>query len=120
MRLLAMTVAVFSILLAADNSVTGTWDVQTEVMGNAGSAVCALKQDGNKISGTCTMGGADQAVTGEIADEKVSFKHAAEYNGQALTIIYTGKFESATALAGEVIVQPFEVAGTFKATRKGQ
>jgi hypothetical protein len=118
MRPFAMAVAVFAVVLAGDISVTGRWDVQTEVMGNAGSAVCALKQEGSKIAGTCNMGGADQAVTGEIADQKVTFRHAAEYNGQTLTIIYNGKFESATVLSGEVNVQPFEVGGTFKATKR--
>lgn len=118
MKIVVMTAAAVVALVAAANSVTGKWDVQTEVMGNPGAAVCALKQEDDKISGTCTMGGADQPVTGQVADGKITFKHAAEYEGNALTITYTGKIESETALSGDVMVNPFGVSGTFKATRK--
>jgi hypothetical protein len=118
MRIVVMAVLVAGALAAAENSVTGTWDVQTEVMGNAGSAVCTLTQDGEKIGGKCAVSGKDWTVTGEIAGEKVTFKHDGEYEGQSLTITYAGKFESATVVSGDVNVQPFEVAGTFKATRK--
>jgi hypothetical protein len=89
-------------------------------MGYQGSADCTLKQEDNKITGTCTSGGTVQGVTGEITDEKVTFRHASEYEGQALTLTYTGKFESPTALAGELYVQPFDVGGTFRGTRKAE
>ena len=118
MKSLLTILAATAMALAADNSITGTWDVQTEVMGNGGSAVCTLKQDGNKVTGTCSSGGADRVVTGEITEKKVVWKHAAEYNGEALTITYSGTVESATSMAGDVNVLPFDVNGTFKARKK--
>ena len=118
MKSLLAILAATAMALAADNSITGTWDVQTEVMGNQGSAVCTLKQDGNKVTGKCSIGGTDQDVTGEITEKKVTWKHAAEYNGETLTITYLGTFESATSLAGDVNVLPFDVTGTFKAKKK--
>jgi hypothetical protein len=120
MKIVAMAAVVLATVLSAENSVTGKWDIQTEVMGNVGSAVCTLKQDGATISGKCTMGEADQTVTGQITDNKITFKHGAEYNGEALTINYTGKFDSEKALSGDVTVDPFGVSGTFKATRKAE
>jgi hypothetical protein len=118
MKFFLMMLAAATVALAADNSITGTWDVQTEVMGNVGTAVCTLKQDGNKVTGKCTVEGVAQDVTGEIADQKVTFQHGGEYNGEALTITYSGTFESAASLTGEVNVKPFDVSGTFKAKKK--
>lgn len=115
-----IALAAAAVTLAADNSISGTWDVQTDVMGNPGSAVCTLKQDGNKVTGKCAIGGTDQDVTGDVADQKITFKHGAEYNGQPLTILYSGKVDSATALSGEVNVQPFDANGTFKAAKRAE
>lgn len=120
MNLFALTVAFLAALAVPEKTVTGTWDLQTEVMGNANASVCTLTQDGTKLTGKCGIGGAEQVVTGEVTDEKVTFKHAAEYNGEALSLSYTGKFESDTALVGEFTVDPFGVTGTFRATRKVQ
>ena len=83
------------------------------------SAPSALSSmDGNKVAGKCTVEGVAQDVTGEIADQKVTFQHGGEYNGEALTITYSGTFESATSLTGEVNVKPYDVGGTFKAKKK--
>ena len=120
MKVFWIALAAAGACLAADNSINGTWDVQIEVMGNQGAAVCTLKQDGNKVTGKCNQSGTDQTVTGEVADQKITFQHGADYNGQALTIVYSGKFESATVLSGDVNVQPFDAGGTFKATKKAE
>jgi hypothetical protein len=106
--------------LAADNSITGTWQVETDIMGNQGSMVCTLKQDGDKISGNCALGDTDQEVTGEVKNQTVTWKHGGDYNGQALTITYSGTFQSASSIAGDVNVQPFEASGTFTAKKKGK
>jgi hypothetical protein len=118
MKFLLMMLAATTVTLAGDKSITGTWEVQTEIMGNENMTVCTLTQDSNKVTGKCTVNGADQAVKGEITDQKVTFQHGGEYNGEALTIIYSGTFDSPTALTGEVNVQPFDVSGTFKAKKK--
>jgi hypothetical protein len=119
MNVVLMAVTLAAALATGDTSVTGTWNLQSEVAGNTGSAVCTLAQDGNKITGKCTMGdNTEQKVTGEVDGDKVTFSHGAEYNGEALTVTYSGKLESATVLSGNVNVQPYNVDGTFKATKK--
>lgn len=120
MTFLTMMLAAVAVAAQADRSMTGTWSLETEVMGYAGSAVCALVQEGNKITGKCASEGVDRPVTGEISSGKYSFQHASEYEGQALTIVYAGTLESDTALAGSMTVQPFDVAGTFKAKKQEQ
>ena len=121
MRVVMIALALVAALAARETSVAGTWNVESEVAGNAGSSVCTLAQQDNKITGKCTSeNGGEQKVTGEIEGGKVTFRHAGEYNGEALTITYTGKFESATVLSGAVNVLPYNVDGTFKATKKAE
>ena len=118
MKFFLMLLAAAMIQAPASRTIAGTWSLDTEVMGYTGSAVCALAQEGSKIAGKCTSEGVDRPVTGEIAGGKYSFQHASEWEGQALTIVYSGTLDSDTALAGSMTVQPFDVAGTFKAKKK--
>jgi hypothetical protein len=118
MKFFLMVMLAAVVQAPTDKSVAGTWSLETEVMGYPGSAVCALAQEGGKITGKCTSDGVDRPVTGEIAGGKVTFQHASEYNGEALTIIYSGTFDSDTTLAGAMTVRPYEVTGTFKAKKK--
>jgi hypothetical protein len=118
MHFFLMMVAAAAMTAAPERSVTGTWSLESEVMGYAGSAVCTLKQEGSKVMGKCTSEGTDQAVTGEVEGQKVTFQHASAYNGEPLTIIYSGTFDSDTSLAGAMTVKPFEAVGTFKAKKK--
>jgi hypothetical protein len=118
MKFFLMMAVAAMVQAPADRSVAGTWSLETEVMGYTGSAVCALAQEGGKITGKCTSEGVDRPVAGDIAAEKFTFQHASEYNGEALTIIYSGTFDSDTTLAGAMTVRPYEVSGTFKAKKK--
>jgi hypothetical protein len=54
-------------------------------------------------------------VTGEVKEGKVTFSHGGEYEGQALTITYSGTLASPAALKGTIDVQPFAASGTFSA-----
>ncbi len=117
MQFILAMLAAAMVQAPADRSIGGTWSLETEVMGYAGSAVCVLAQDAGKITGKCTTEGVDRPVTGEISGGKYSFQHASEYEGQALTIVYAGTLDSETTLSGSMTVQPFDVAGTFKAKK---
>jgi hypothetical protein len=103
-----------------DPMVSGTWEIKSEVMGYPGAEVCTLTQDGKAIAGKCTSEDKSHEVTGEIAGENVTFKHAGDYQGQPLTITYTARFESDAVLSGAVNVLPYDVNGTFKATKKAE
>jgi hypothetical protein len=118
MKFFLMILAAATVAAGAERSITGTWSLETEVMGNTGSAVCTLKQEENKLTGKCNLSGTDQPVTGEIDGQKVTFQHGSTYNGEALTLVYSGAFDSDTTLAGVLTVKPYEVSGTFKAKKK--
>ena len=117
MTFFLMMMAAGAVTAQAERSIAGTWSVESEVMGNTGSAVCTLTQEGSKVTGKCTSEGIDRPVTGDVTGQKFTFQHPSEYNGEALTLVYSGTFDSDTTLSGALTVKPYEVSGTFKAKK---
>lgn len=109
--------------LAADNSLSGTWKVEGNVSGYAVNRICALKQDGKKLTGSCQNGDPsadDKAVlqlTGNVDDKNVTWKYDAEWNGSILTATYAGTWDGDAAITGAIDVQPVNAAGTFTAKK---
>jgi hypothetical protein len=101
----------------ASSGLTGSWKIEVDVAGEAHSGTCSIMQDGEKLAGTCKVEGGEQALTGEVKGQKVTWSHKGEYNGEALTATYKGTIESPTSVKGDIDVQPFDVAGTFTATK---
>ena len=100
----------------ADDSLSGTWQVTGDVMGNPIDQRCTFKQTGATLGGSCVGGtGEKLEVTGEVKDGKVVFRYKTDYQGQPLTIVYTATTASAKQLRGTVDVQPMSVSGTFTA-----
>lgn len=104
---------------AGADTLSGTWQVTGEVMGNPLNELCTLKQAGTKLTGSCKNTDAADAkpfdVTGDVQGGKVAFSHPGDYQGQPLTVSYAGILASAKAFKGTVDVQPFGVSGTFTA-----
>ena len=118
MLLPALLVA--AIFAAPSDSLSGTWEVTGDVMGNPLNEICTLKQSGTVITGSCRAAmPADApawAVTGEVKGDSVSFSHGGDYEGTPLTIAYTGTRSAGAQLKGNVMVAPFSAGGTFSAT----
>jgi hypothetical protein len=113
-HLFAMVLVAVSPVLAADPSLTGSWKISLNVSGNTYPMVCAFQQDGEKLSGTCKGGdNSDNTLTGQVQGQKISFKHQTPYNGDMITLSYSGTVSSATEIKGAVDVQPFGVQGDF-------
>ncbi len=105
----------------SSNSVSGTWKVSGDVSGNSIDQVCTFTQDGKKLAGSCKSAEADKptAITGEVNDKKVTWQHDADYQGQKLTVAYTGALDaSGSQLKGDIDVQPVGVSGTFSAQKQ--
>jgi uncharacterized protein (DUF2147 family) len=114
--LLALTL-VASLHAASVDSIAGKWQLKGDVVGNPINTTCEIAQSGTKITGVCSsmeQGGPDQPITGEVKGDSVTFSHGGEYQGTALTIIYSGKLSS-HKLEGTINVKPFDAAGTFTA-----
>ena len=103
--------------LAPAADVTGTWQIRGDIMGSPLNTVCTLKQADTAITGTCSVEGQGAAdVKGEVKDGKVTFQHGGDYEGQALTVVYSGTLVSPTELKGTITINPFDVGGEFTAT----
>lgn len=100
-------------LLAADPSLTGSWKISINVNGEDHAAACTFQQDGEKLAGTCKGETGEGALTGQVTGEKITWQHQIPYNGETLTLVYTGTFNSATEIKGAVNVQPYDITGDF-------
>ena len=113
-----LPLALLAALHAANpaDSLSGTWQVTGDVMGNPLDQSCTLKQAGATLSGSC-VGRTGEALelTGEVRDGKVVFRYKSDYQGTALTIVYTATSVTAKQLKGTVDVQPMGITGTFSA-----
>lgn len=96
----------------AADTIPGTWQIQGEVEGNPLAEVCTLRQSGDALTGDC--GG--NPLTGEVKEGKITFQHGGlEYEGEPLTLIYTGTLAAPREIRGTVTVLPFDVSGPFTA-----
>ena len=101
--------------LAADAS--GTWKASLETPNGTMENTFTLKVDGDKLTGTVTMGQFGEAPIseGKVDGDTVSFAVVREFNGNQFRINYKGK------VSGDEMKLSGEVAGmdrTFEMTAK--
>ena len=98
-------IAGFSLaLLAAD--ATGTWKASMETPNGTMENTFTLKVDGDKLTGTITMGQMGEAPIseGKVDGDNVSFAVVREFNGNQFRINYKGKVSGdELKLSGEVV-----------------
>ena len=103
---------------AADTpSIAGKWNIHSSISGYEGDLDCAFSQNEKEVSGTCKgeMGVVD--VTGRVDEKNVTLQYKTDYNGDELTLVYTGTLESPAKFAGTVRVEPMAVEGDFTAAQ---
>ena len=104
-------------LTAVDLS--GTWNVDGDVAGNAVKITCVLKQDGEALSGTATIEGADLQdvpVKGSIRGRDVTFQIDVPAQGSSHTNVFTGTLGDGGIIRGAIAVA--NVGGTFTAKKQ--
>ncbi len=99
--------------LAADPPLTGSWKLDLSVNGSTYPMFCTIKQDGDKLTGACKGRENENPLTGEVQGQKITFQHQTPYNGDMLTIHYSGNLSSATEIKGTVDIQPLAIPGDF-------
>jgi hypothetical protein len=116
-RLLLLFLASTSTLLAQP-TVPGSWTITGDVQGYPINETCVFTQDKDKITGSCKNAeGKSYDTTVTVSEKKVVFAHGGEYEGQALTITFTGTYNDKGELAGDIDVQPLNYDGTFTAKK---
>lgn len=101
-------------LFAAD--VSGTWNVEGDVYGHPVKFSCALKQDGETLSGTATLEGKDVPVTGSVKENTVTFEYDSDAQGTVYHLVFTGTLGEDGGLTGTIAVAGVE--GTFTAKKQ--
>jgi hypothetical protein len=101
-------------LAAAD--VSGGWSLKGEIAGNNLDVKCVLKQESEKISGTCkTNEMAEAKTSGEVKEKTVTIQYDVEYEGQTYTLVYTGTMDTETSVKGTV--EAGGASGDFTGTK---
>src|SRR5574341_1404017 len=89
-------------VLAAD--VSGTWNVDGDVVGNPVKFPCLMTQEGETLSGTATLEGKDVPVKGTVKEQTVTFEFETESNGSTYHLVFTGTLGDDGDLKGTIAV----------------
>ena len=106
-------------LFAADDSLSGNWQVRQNIAGNESEQACTFTQTGPELSGSCESTRGKVQITGKVQEKKITWSYKSEYNGTPLTVNYTGTLESGK-ISGTVTVPEFSADGDFTATQSKQ
>ena len=98
-------------------SVAGTWTVRADVSGNQSESNCTFTQKNADLTGSCTSDRGTVMITGKAEGKTVSWQFDTPYEGQTLTVYYSGTSQSAEKITGTINVQPMNVSGEFTATK---
>jgi hypothetical protein len=108
------------IVASAPLNLSGVWDLEMVFTssGTTSTGVCNFKQQDAELRGTC--GTEDVPITGEVKEEKVSWRFEAQQGDRKHTMVFSGTVEQDGAkLKGtcSVVGGP---EGTFTATKRTQ
>ncbi|MEQ1605794.1 MAG: hypothetical protein ABL999_13085 [Pyrinomonadaceae bacterium] len=87
--------------VSAQTSVAGEWDASMNTPGGARPFKLVFKVEGEKLSGTAKRANGDVPVAGTVKGDEISFSYTIDYNGNAVTLSFTGKVKG-DAIAGTV------------------
>jgi hypothetical protein len=92
---------IFAGVSSAQKTVAGEWDAQFNTPGGPQPLKLILKVDGEKLTGTAKRSRGDVALTGTVKGEDITFSYTIDYNGNPVTLTFTGKVKG-DAMSGTV------------------
>ena len=107
---------VFAVAIVSAADISGTWNVDGDVVGNPVKFACTLKQDGEKLAGTGKMQGKDIPINGSVKGQTVTFQFDVDHEGTTYTNVFTGKLGDNGVIEGTIAVGGVE--GTFTAKKQ--
>ena len=118
-RLIFLTLALVSTATFPSQpaSVDGAWTVRADISGNQSESNCSFTQKDADLTGTCKSDRGSVMISGKVDGKTVSWQFDTQYEGQTLTVYYSGTSQSAEKITGTVNVQPMNVSGEFTATK---
>lgn len=88
--------------VSAQKSVAGEWDAVFNTPGGPRPFKLILIVDGEKLTGTAKRSSGDVPISGTIKGADITFAYTISYNGNDVTLTYTGKVAGDT-MAGTVM-----------------
>jgi hypothetical protein len=85
-----------TITASAQKSIAGEWDATFNTPGGPQPLTLLFKVDGEKITGTAKRSRGDVPISGTIKGDDISFAYSIDYNGNPVTITFTGKVKGDT------------------------
>jgi hypothetical protein len=96
-----VAVSLFTVVVAAQNSLTGSWNVSFNTPQGAMDAVATFKQDGDKFTGTISGPQGDVAVNnGAVKGNTFTFTLDIDSPNGQMTINLAGEIEGSDAIKG--------------------
>jgi hypothetical protein len=116
----ALVLATTCVAAAQEPSVDGKWKVNSNIAGNVSELNCTFTQKESALTGTCESEQGPLAITGKIEGKTVTWQFEVKWEGDLLTLVYSGTLEpaskdSAPKIVGTVDVQPVGATGDFTA-----
>ena len=115
--LFALALAATGAMQTQPASVAGSWTVRADISGNQSESNCTFTQKEADLTGTCNSERGTVMITGKVEGKTVNWQFDTQYEGQTLTVYYSGTPQSAEKITGTVNVQPMNVSGEFTATK---
>lgn len=82
---------IFAAGASAQKSVAGEWNATFNTPGGPQPLGLVFKVDGEKLTGTAKRSRGDVALTGTIKGDDIMFSYTIDYNGNPVTLTFTGK-----------------------------
>jgi hypothetical protein len=89
--LVSLAFSLLAVTTAAAQSVSGDWDATMNTPGGARTFRVALKQDGEKLTGTVKRESGDVPLQGTVIGDTVKFAYSIAYGGNPITLTVTAK-----------------------------
>jgi len=93
---------------------TGSYKLHSSIAGTDTEETCSFSQTDNQLTGSCKSDTGEIKLAGTVDGKKVTFKINSEYNGEPLTVTYTGTIDDSGVGQGDADVEPMGVTGEFK------
>src|ERR1044071_4920941 len=87
---------VCSATASAQKSIAGEWNATFNTPGGPQPLTLVFKVDGEKITGTAKRSRGDVPIAGTIKGSDITFAYSIDYNGNPVTITFTGKVKDDT------------------------
>jgi hypothetical protein len=99
-----------------DDRISGEWLLHNEIANNVSEMNCTFALKGADLTGGCTTPEVTVEIAGKVEDTSVSWVYKSVYNGNPITLKYTGSLGTDGIIKGNVLVEEFSVTGDFTAT----